>query len=211
VTEFYKVNPCELCGLAVTLTAAIAFLYAEGPEMKNILNHFTMLAVLVAGMSPSLKAADTSTNPVSKLLAEATTNSSQISADWKAYSRQSNPDSSADAAEIARMKDDISAAMKTIASLNDSRSLASPSQAATIDQIVPVMEELADNATDAVEYLAGNQARLTDKECKEYLGDNSDTSKRLAELITRLVEFGNGRDKFQTTKRLLVELTENEK
>ena len=109
------------------------------------------------------------------------------------------------------MKDDIDVIAKTIARLNDARSQVSPSQAATIDQVVPVMEELADNATDAVDYLNSNQTQLTSKECKEYLEDNSSTSKRLAGLITQLVEFGNGRDKFQNAKRMLEELEIAEK
>jgi hypothetical protein len=177
-------------------------------KMKNIVKNLMTSAVLVAGiagMSISLKAADVS-NPVSKLLTEAGTISTQISADWKSYSRQPVLN---DAAEIARMKDEIVAVTKTLANLNDSRSQASPSQIGTIDQVAPVMQELADNATDAVEYLTTNQARLTNKECKEYLEANSDTSKRLAGLISQLVDFGNGRDKFENAKRLL-ELAEKE-
>jgi hypothetical protein len=181
----------------------------EKTEMKKVLKHLTISAMLVAGiagMSSSLKAANALT-PVSRLLSEAQTNSSQISVDWKSYSRELNPNWTRDAAEIARMKDDIDAAAKTITSLNDSRNQASPSQVATIDQIVPVMEELAERATDAIEYLNGNQTRLTDKECRKYLEVNSDTSSRLAGLIAQLVEFGNGRDKFENAKRML-ELTE---
>ena len=176
--------------------------------MKNILNHLMMSAVLVAGIagvSPSLKAAD-APSPVAKVLAEAQTNASLISADWKSYARQPNLDWTNDAAEITRMKGDIDVVAKTIKSLNDARSQASPSQIATIDQIVPVMEELADNAADAVDYLNLNKTQLTSKECKEYLEDNSNTSKRLAGLIGQLVEFGNGRDKFENAKRMLEEL-----
>ena len=176
--------------------------------MKKVLKYLTMSALLVAGiagMSSSLKAAKGAgaVNPVSKLLSEAQTDSAHISVDWKSYASQLNPNWTRDAAEIARMKDDIDAAAKTIASLSDSRNQASPSQVATIDQIVPVMEELADRGTDAIEYLNGNQTRLTDKECRKYLEANSDTSSRLAGLIAQLVEFGNGRDKFENAKRML--------
>ena len=169
----------------------------EKTEMKKVLKHLTMSALLVAGiagMSSSLKAAKgaETLNPVSRLLSEAQTNSSQISVDWKSYLRQANPNWTRDAGEIAHIKEDIDAAAKTMTSLNEARNQASPSQAATIDEIVPVMEELADHAIDAIEYLSGNQARLTDKECRKYLEANSDTSSRLAGLIAQLVEFGNG-------------------
>ena len=110
----------------------------EKTKMKKVLKHLTMSALLVAGiagMSSSLKAAKgaDALNPVSRLLSEAQTNSSQISVDWKSYVRQPNPNWTRDAGEIARMKDDIDAAPKTITSLNDSRNQASPSQAATIE------------------------------------------------------------------------------
>lgn len=179
----------------------MALVYAE---MKNTLKHLITAAVVLAGIAGtfSLKAAD-SPNPFSKLIAEAQTNSSQISTDWKAYVRRPNLNGTSDAAEIARMKDDISAEMKTITTLIDSRSQASPSQATTIDQLLPVMEDLADNAADALDYLNGNESRLTEKECKEYLEGSSDTTTRLAVLIAQIVELGNGRDKFESAKRVM--------
>jgi hypothetical protein len=169
--------------------------------MKNTLKHLITAAVVFAGIAgTSLKAAET-LSPLSKLIAEAQTNSSQISTDWKAYVRRPNLNTTNDAAEIARMKEDINAEVKTITILTDSRSQASASQGATIDQLVPIMEELVDNAADALDYLNGNESRLTEKECKEYLQDSSDTTTRLATLIAQIVELGNGRDKFESAKR----------
>ena len=89
-------------------------------KMKKVLKHLTMSALLVAGiagMSSSLKAAKRAdaVNPVSRLLSEAQTNSAHISVDWKSYASQLNPNWTRDAAEIARMKDDIDAAAKVIA------------------------------------------------------------------------------------------------
>ena len=156
----------------------------------------------IAGMSSSLEAAKAS-NPVAKLLVDARASSSQVAADWKAYARQPNLNWSGDGPEIARMKDDIGVAVKTVTMLLDLRAQGSSSQIDTIDQVVPVMEELVDNAKDAITYLNANQSRLTTKECRENLEANSDTSNRLAGLIAELVELGSGRDKFEAAKRTL--------
>ncbi len=65
------------------------------------------------------------------------------------------------------------------------------------------MEEMVESATNAVDYLNKNQARLTAKEYREYLDANSDTSSRLAGLVGKLVDFGNSREKFESAKRTL--------
>lgn len=161
-----------------------------------------VLVAGVAGISPVLSAAD-APDAVSKLLADARTNAAQISSDWKTYARQPNLKWAGDAVEISRMRDDINAAAKTIASLNDSRTQASPSQAASIDRILPVMEEIADTATNAIAFLNKNQTRLSGKEYKAYLDANSDTYSRLAGLVAQIVEIGNNRDRFENAKRAL--------
>lgn len=169
--------------------------------MKYSLNNLIATVVLVAGIagtSPALMAAGPS-DPVSKLLSEATANSSQISVDWKSYAHRSAGNWTSEG--IVRIKDDIAAAARTIAILNEARAQASPSQAITIDRVIPVMEEIVDNTSDAVEYL--NQTPMSDKEYKQYVEASSDTSNRLAGLIAQIVELGNNRDKFENAKRTL--------
>jgi hypothetical protein len=173
--------------------------------MKNTLKHLMTSSVLVAGIAgflPAAVAADGS-DPVSKLLTEARTESSQISVDWKSYTRQSNLNWTSDAAETARMKEDVGAASKTIAGLKDSRTQASPSQLATIERILPVLEEIAENSANAVQFLNKSQSRLSGKDYKAYLDSNADTSTRLANLVAQLVDFANSRDKFEIAKRNL--------
>lgn len=174
--------------------------------MKNILTTLLTSAVLVTGISPALYAAS-GPDALAKLFLDARTNSSQLSVDWKSYTRQSSP--AGDAAEIARMKEDVTAAEKTVVSLNGSRSQASPSQVAAIDEIIPVMEEMAENAADAIGFLSGNHSNLTSKEYREYVEEGFDTSNRLSALVAQLVTFANHRTQFDDAKRGL-ELAENE-
>jgi hypothetical protein len=170
--------------------------------MKNILTRLMASAILagICGMVPSLHAAN-SANALSKLLADARTHSSQLTLDWKSYTRQ--PNQAADATEIARMKEDVNATEKTITELNDSRGQASPSLVAAIEQIVPVLEEIADNTTESIEFLSSNQVRMTSKEYRQYVEDSSDTSSRLSDLISQLVDYANHKTKFDEAKRSL--------
>lgn len=173
--------------------------------MKNILTNLMTSAVLVtgiAGISPALHAAD---NPdtVSKLLADARARSSQLSADWKTYTKQPNLNWTSDGAEITHLKEDVSAASKTVSDLRDARNQASPSEAAAIDRIEPVMEEIAENTANAIKFLSGNQSRISGKEYKEYIDASTDTSARLAGLISQIVEYSNHKIKFDAAKRTL--------
>jgi hypothetical protein len=174
--------------------------------MKNILTNLMTSAVLVAGIagiSPALKAAN-SPDAVSKLFADAQTEASQISLDWKSSARQPNFDWKSDAAEITRMREEANAAAKTIAELNDARGQATPAQLTAIDRLIPVLEEAAQNTTKAIEFLTKNQSRLNSKEYKEYIVGSTDTSNRLAGLISALVDYESHRDKFEAAKRMLL-------
>lgn len=173
--------------------------------MKNILNKLMTSAVLVAGisgMSLALHAAD-APDAVSRLLTDARTHSSQLSADWKSYTKQPNVNWTGDTAEVNHLKEDVDATAKAAAALNDLRKQASPEQVATIDRIVPVMEEIADNTTKAIQFLGTNQKRLSGKEYKEYMDASSDTSNQLAGIISKLVEYSSHKTKFDEAKRTL--------
>jgi hypothetical protein len=162
-------------------------------------------AVLVAGISTistTLNAAD-APDQVSKLFADARTQSSQLSADWKSYTKQSNINWSSDTAEVAHIKEDADATAKAASALSDFRKQASPAQAATIDRIVPVMQEIADNTAKAIQFLGKNQKRLSGKEYKEYLDASADTSNQLAGIISRLVDYSSHQTRFDEAKRNL--------
>ena len=177
--------------------------------MKNILNNLMTSMVVVAGiawMTTSLCAADAP--EVSKLFADARTHSSQLSADWKAYTRQPNLTWTSDAAEVTHMKEEVGAIAKDLTGLSDFRKQASPSQAAAIDQITEVMEEIAEVNMKAIDFLTSNQKRMSGKDYKSYLDANSDTSSRQAALVSQLVDYASHKMKFDEAKRTL-ELASN--
>jgi hypothetical protein len=174
-------------------------------------NHKTykiiMLASLLAGivgLSPALQAGNEES--VSKLLAEAKTQSYAISVDattLEAYTRQPSLDWSTHASEITRMKNDINAAAQTVTALNDSKGHAAAWQVTAIDRILPYMREIATNTTAAIEFLNKNQTRLKSVEYKDYIEANSDTSQELASLIAHFVDYGNHKSRFDSLRTSL--------
>jgi hypothetical protein len=108
------------------------------------------------------------------------------------------------AAEIERMKSDINAAAKTVGKLNDSKGQAADWQAVAIDRIIPYMKEIADNTTNAIEYLNNNQAKpLTTGDYRDFIEANSDTSRELASMIADFVDYGNSKSRYETLRRKL--------
>jgi hypothetical protein len=170
--------------------------------MKNTLTRIVTAAALIAGMSSAVHAAD-SPDAFLKLLADARTQSSELSLGWKSCAKKPAGNWSANSPEVTVMKDQLTAIAGTIAALNEMRAQAPFAQLAAIDRIVPVVQEIADNSTKAIDFLARNQTRLTERQYKDYVEQSSDTSGRLATLVSQLVDYQSRRAKFDLAKRNL--------
>lgn len=160
----------------------------------------------IVGISPALKAADSpDSEAVTKLLADAKTQSYEISVDASTLDSflLSNMDWRTHATELTRMKEDINKAAKTVTALVNSRSQASPWQATAIDRILPFMKEIASDTTAAIDYLNKNQSKLQMKEYKDYADANSNTSQELATLIAHFVDYGSHKSRYESLKKSL--------
>lgn len=170
----------------------------------------TMLTCLVAGIAgvcPVLQAADKpESEAVTKLLADAKRQAFGISLDAStldSYLRQPNLSWVSHAAEITRMKNDINEEAKTVQSLNSMRLQAAPWQTTAIDRIIPLMKEIADDTTSAIEFLNKNQTRLTNPDYKDLIEANSDTCNELATLISRFVDYGSHKKRYEDLREKL--------
>jgi hypothetical protein len=166
------------------------------------------LASLIAGLAttPALKADMADSTAVTKLLADAKTQSYAISVDattLESYTRE-NISWQTHASEINRMKDDINATGKTVAALTSIRSQAAPWQATAIDRIIPYLRELASDTTSAIDFLNKNQSQINiRKEYKDYLEANADTSQELATLVAHFVDYGNHKNRYDSLRKTL--------
>jgi hypothetical protein len=153
-------------------------------------------------MPHALNAAD-SPDTILKLLRDAQSQSSQLSLEWKSCARQPAINRAGDSAEVALMEGEVTTVVRTVEALNEARGQASPAQLAAMDQIVPVVQEIAENTTKAIGFLAKNQTRLTSKQYKDYVEQISDTSNRLAALVAQLADYQSRKARLDLAKRNL--------
>jgi len=161
-----------------------------------------ILALLVAGyltMSPVAKAADTSggdSEQVSKLFSEAKAEAHELEADadqLKAFT-QSNLSYQSHAFKIESIKEHVNQAGKILADLHAARDTAAPWQQQAIDQITPLLKQLASNTQSAIELL--NDEKHRSVEYKNYAVENYDLAKELAALISDYVDYERHKAEF---------------
>jgi hypothetical protein len=166
---------------------------------------------VTTGSSHALRAADGTapdtpeSKAVTKLLTVARTQSYLISVDatqLQSYTR-SDLDWRTHAKQITRVKNHINATAKTVAALEAAKSQAAEWQVVAINRILPYLREMAEDTTNAIEFLNKNQSRLNDKDYKEYLQANSDTSHELAGLIAQFVDYGNSKGNYDKLQKKL--------
>jgi hypothetical protein len=171
-----------------------------------------ILALLAVGyltMSPAAKAADTSggdSEQVSKLFADAKAEAHELERDaddlqtfmrstmsWESHARQ-----------ISMVREHVNKAGKILTRLNEARDTASPWQQKAIDNIYPLLKELADNTGTTINYLNDNKERIHHStEYKDYVVANYDLSKELAALISDYVAYGKNKAEFNRLEEKL--------
>jgi hypothetical protein len=181
---------------------------------KGLTMGIVMLGCLAAGvvcLSQSVHAADTKATDapasaaITKLLGVAKAQAYLISVDatlLQSYTR-SDLDWRTHAKEITRVKNHINAAAKTVTALDAARNQAAPWQVTAINRILPYMREMAEDTTNAIEYINKNQSRLNEPEYKEYIEANSDTSRELSDLIAQFVDYGNNKGNYDKLQKKL--------
>ncbi|HTF65399.1 MAG TPA: hypothetical protein VK638_22215 [Edaphobacter sp.] len=86
---------------------------------------------------------------------------------------------------------------KILEQLQSERDQASPWQQQAIDRMVPLLKEIANNTTAAIEHLNKNQLRPVSGDYKNYLQQNADTSHELADMISAFEKYGRTRAKLE--------------
>jgi len=86
---------------------------------------------------------------------------------------------------------------RTIAKLEAERSEASTWQQKGVDRVLPLLRELAENTTAAINHLNKNQARPVSGYYADYLDENAETAHDLNRIITATIEYGHIRGKLE--------------
>lgn len=99
--------------------------------------------------------------------------------------------------KLNEIRNHINKAGKLLAQLNDERSAGSPWQQKAIDEIHPLLQELASNTQSALEHFTDNKDRFHMGDTyRSYLKANVTVSKELAALISDYVDYGFHKSEF---------------
>lgn len=101
------------------------------------------------------------------------------------------------AAMLSRIKEHVNNMGKLVAKLEQERQEASPWQQQAIDRMVPMLKEIAANTTAAIEHLNQNHERPTTPDYVDYLQQNADTARELANMVSATNQYGRQRAKLE--------------
>ncbi len=162
------------------------------------------LALLAAGclLTPAvMRAQQADGERISKLLSEAKAEAVQLRNDsdelvsitrsskaWQTYGEK-----------IEMIKEHVNATGKLLTDMREAEAVADPWQKSAIEQIEPLLRELASNTERTIKHLNENQNRVHMPEMKDLAKANLALAKDLETLIRDYVEYGNAK---QTYERL---------
>jgi hypothetical protein len=95
------------------------------------------------------------------------------------------------------VKDHVNQLGRTVAKLQAERSQASTWQQKGVDRVVPLLRELAENTTAAINHINANQARPVSGYYSDYLDENAETAHDLNRIISATIQYGHARDKME--------------
>jgi hypothetical protein len=98
---------------------------------------------------------------------------------------------------LATVKEHVNQLGHTIAKLEAERSEASTWQQKGVDRVLPLLRELAENTTAAINHLNKNQTRPVSGYYADYLDENAETAHDLNRIITATIEYGHIRGKLE--------------
>ena len=101
------------------------------------------------------------------------------------------------ATQLSAVKEHVNQLSRTIAKLQAQRGEASTWQQRGIDRLLPLLRELVENTTDAINHLNKNQIRPVSGNYAEYLDDNADMAHQLNQVISATVQYAHTRTKLE--------------
>ncbi len=148
-------------------------------------------------VAPTLRAADTDSAQVAKLLSETKTMAFELKED--AVTMESfkyiNVGRESQAVAINTIRDHINALGKQVVKLQAVEAEASPWQKTAIERINPYLEEMVGYTSAVIEHITTGEHNFA--EYKDYLEANADYATDLAAMIGDFVNYGNSKHRFE--------------
>lgn len=117
---------------------------------------------------------------------------------WRAHGNQ-----------FEAMKVHVNELGKIAGEMNDLKAEGSPWQQGVIQQVTPLLEEMASNLTKAIEHLNANQSQVHMQTFRDYTRTNYELAKRTADLIRDYVDYDEARSAAESLEQKL-ELAQNQ-
>jgi len=118
---------------------------------------------------------------------------------WKTHAQQ-----------LESMKTHVNNLGKVTAKLNDLRSEGSPWQQQAIDQINPLLQDMADHLTATINHLNENQGRVHMPAYQDYARGNYELASQTSQLIKDYVNYDKAKSKSQSLEQKLEAPVQNE-
>jgi DNA repair ATPase RecN len=161
---------------------------------------------------PGAIAQNTDSAKISSLLSEAQHHAMLLDDDaatLQSYTR-SNFHWKSHAQQLESMKTHVNNLGKISGQLNDLRSEGSPWQQQAIDQINPLLQEMADNLTATINHLNENQQRVHMPAYEDYARGNYELASQASQLIKDYVNYDKAKAKSQSLEQKLGVPVQNE-
>lgn len=165
--------------------------------MKFRFSSLALPLLAVALATPAMCQGQTSpdSKEVSNLLSEVKTEAVELryDADQLKSFAHSTLSWQTHATKVEEIKEHINNAGATLTKLENAKNEASPWQQRAIDQITPMLKELASNTTATIEHLNQKPKLLHTGPYVEYADANYEMASNLAELISDYVDYGKSK------------------
>ena len=172
---------------------------------KRTVSHRTLpLSIIFAlGLFSFVSAALTApatpdSEEVTNLLSELKSDAIQLRADaedMKSFTMNSKLSWQSHASKLTSIKENVNNSGQLLSKLQNARATASPWQQQTIDQVTPLLKDLAASVSTTIEHLNTNQNKLHFQPYKEYVATNADLATDLSGLIADFLAYGEAKNK----------------
>lgn len=169
------------------------------------------LALLLTLGSQTVAAQKADSEEISTLLAEARSEAvlaeddaatledfTRTSVSWKTHGSR-----------LELIKDHVNELGKVSKQLTDLRAQGSPWQQKAIDEIDPLLREMAAHLTATIKHFNDNQTQIHMKPYRDYAEANHDLAEKMAEVIKDYVDYDKARSKSEALEQKLEISTEN--
>ena len=158
-----------------------------------------LLSVLFLSAAPTVFASPrpNDSEEVTKLLSEVKSEAVQLKDDAEDMNSftKSKLSWQSHAAKIEQIKQHVNKSGELLSKLHDAKASASPWQNRAIDEITPLLKELAASVSSTIEHLRKNQGRIHTPPYTDYVASTYDLATDLSGLIADYVAYGEAKNK----------------